>query len=385
MNTLHLRNQTRLTHRALWASATEAAKACWCQAVPPCAEPDPRCCCRCCSSWVCSSTSPTLKVSTPSAFPTGLECGVPLVMGWGLFFESSLSFLFKHHHAQKYFLYCVCKNFTGLWVRDTVCLIMCYYLFPETYLKSDPSQWWENRPSSISPILLFPLCLCLLYTHTFSPQWSVSSSQLLIFQLLLSAVKTRNAHASAKNLAMRNLWNWVTWHQTPAHWCVTTVFKPHWALVLHQKTTSPSPTSSPTTFFFYTKIHESLATGVTVRWIKIFIAPFALPEIPSVQLNISERRARSPKVTDNRANAKWNWWAKFSTLCLRNVPCNPLHCVLFFYSVPNPPPPYPQATYVSQQGRGKQLKTSSPFIPRFYVQLRDLLTQFNYGTFPKWH
>lgn len=137
-------------------------------------------------------------------------------------------------------------------------------------------------------------------------------------------------------------------------------------------------------FFFYTKIHESLATGVTVRWIKIFIAPFALPEIPSVQLNISERRARSPKVTDNGANAKWNWWAKFSTLCLRNVPCNPLHCVLFFYSVPNPPP-YPQATYVSQQGRGKQLKTSSPFIPRFYVQLRDLLTQFNYGTFPKWH
>lgn len=181
-----------------------------------------------------------------------------------------------------------------------------------------------------------------LHTHTFSPQWSVSSSQLLIFQLLLSAVKTRNAHASAKNLAMRNLWNWVTWHQTPAHWCVTTVFKPHWALVLHQKTTSPSPTSSPTTFFFYTKIHESLATGVTVRWIKIFIAPFALPEIPSVQLNISERRARSPKVTDNRANAKWNWWAKFSTLCLRNVPCNPLHCVLFFYSVPNPPPLTPK-------------------------------------------
>lgn len=95
-------------------------------------------------------------------------------------------------------------------------------------------------------------------------------------------------------------------------------------------------------FFFYTKIHESLATGVTVRWIKIFIAPFALPEIPSVQLNISERRARSPKVTDNGANAKWNWWAKFSTLCLRNVPCNPLHCVLFFYSAPNPPPLTPK-------------------------------------------
>lgn len=64
VNTLHLRNQTRLTHRALWASATEAAKACWCQAVPPCTEPDPRCCCcRCCSPWVCSSTSPTLRVS----------------------------------------------------------------------------------------------------------------------------------------------------------------------------------------------------------------------------------------------------------------------------------------------------------------------------------
>lgn len=84
MNTLHLRNQTRLTHRALWASATEAAKACWCQAVPPCTEPDPRCCCRCCSSWVCSSTSPTLKVSGPPAFTWGLQCLCPAWFGAGL-------------------------------------------------------------------------------------------------------------------------------------------------------------------------------------------------------------------------------------------------------------------------------------------------------------
>lgn len=94
---------------------------------------------------------------------------------------------------------------------------------------------------------------------------------------------------------MRNLWNWVTWHQTPAHWCVTTVFKPHWALVLHQR----SPLSHLPLFFFFLREDPWIISfwnrgGMN----KSFIASFKLTEILSVQLNISDWRDHSAKVAE---------------------------------------------------------------------------------------
>lgn len=75
---------------------------------------------------------------------------------------------------------------------------------------------------------------------------------------------TRNAQASAKDLPMRGHWKWVNWPRTPAHWCVTSVLRPHWALVLHHVIFHPFPST-----FLDTKIHESLASGVKVGWIKV--------------------------------------------------------------------------------------------------------------------
>lgn len=109
---------------------------------------------------------------------------------------------------------------------------------------------------------------------------------------------------------------------------------------------------------------------------KSFIAPFAPTEIPSVQLNISEWRDHSPKVIYNRATQSeidgWDFqlcaWEMFPAIC-SNV---------FYFSFLSP------ATYVSQQGRRKW-RNVFPVYLRFYVQLQDLLTQFNYETFPKQH
>lgn len=92
-------------------------------------------------------------------------------------------------------------------------------------------------------------------------------SRLHFLSVFFSAIATRNAHVLVQNITMKNLQNWVTWHKTPAHWCVTTVFKPHWALVLHQRFSLLLP------LFFNTKIHESLAPGVTVWWIQFLLLP----------------------------------------------------------------------------------------------------------------
>lgn len=97
-----------------------------------------------------------------------------------------------------------------------------------------PNMTFGCQSHSISPS----------FSHFYFSKWSISLSHGPedVFYSLFSnsfffsfAVTKRNAQASAKNITIRNLCNWVTWHQTPAHWRVTTVFKPHWALVLHQR------------------------------------------------------------------------------------------------------------------------------------------------------
>lgn len=87
----------------------------------------------------------------------------------------------------------------------------------------------------------------------------------------------------------------LSWHQTPAHWCVTTVFKPHWALVLHQR----FPLSHLPLFFFFPWEDPWIIRfwnrgGMN----KSFIASFKLTEILSVQLNISDWRDHSAKVAE---------------------------------------------------------------------------------------
>lgn len=117
------------------------------------------------------------------------------------------------------------------------------------------------------------------------------------------------------------------------------------------------PPSQP--LFFYTKIHESLVSGVTEGWKEVLWLPSH--QLKSPQLNISEWRDHSPKVIYNRATESeidgWDFqlcaWEMFPAICSN---------VLYFSSrflVP----------YVSQQGRGKWRHVSYIYPLRFYGQL----------------
>ena len=117
----------------------------------------------------------------------------------------------------------------------------------------------------------------------------------------------------------------------------------------------PSPTIFFFSFFFYTKIHESLASGVTEGWIKVLWLPLQRLKSPQFKLNIFEWRDHSPKVIYNGATQSeidgWDF-----QLCAREM--FPAICsnVFYFSSLP-------LATYVSQRGRGKWRNVSSVYPP----------------------
>lgn len=129
--------------------------------------------------------------------------------------------------------------------------------------------------------------------------------------------------------------------------------------------------------FFYTKIHESLASGVAVGWIKVLWLPLLWVRGPSVQLNISEWRDHSLKVTHSRATQsgidgrdfQLCAWEMFPAIC---------SCDVFYFSVSRFPPHTSHSR--GEENRGKHSPRSSP---PFYVRLQDLLTLFNYGAFLK--
>lgn len=165
----------------------------------------------------------------------------------------------------------------------------------------------------------------------------------------------RNTQASAKNLAMRSHWNWVTWHQTPAYWCVTTVFKPHWVLVLHHSV----PHSHPHSFFFsspYAKIHESLASGVTEGWIKVLLLPLhrlKSPQFSWISLNEGIIHPRS-YTTELR---KVKLMAEIFNFVLEK--CSLQYVQMCFIFLLRSPP------HVSHSGGEANGEIYSPFIPHF--------------------
>lgn len=132
-----------------------------------------------------------------------------------------------------------------------------------------------------------------------------------------------------------------------------------------------SCTTASTISFFYTKIHESLTSGVTKGWIKVLLLPFAPTEIPSVQLNISNEGIIHPRSHTTKPR-KVELMAGIFNFVLEKCSLQSVQmCFIFLHCLP------PHMSH----SRGEANRVYSPF----YVQLRDLLTQFNYETFPKWH
>lgn len=88
---------------------------------------------------------------------------------------------------------------------------------------------------------------------------------------------------------------------------------------------------------------------------KSFIAPFAPTEIPSS----AEYLWMKESFTQGHiqwSHAKWNWWVRFSTLCLRNVPCNLFKCIFFLHCLP---------PHMSHSGGEANGEIHSQFIPHF--------------------
>lgn len=160
---------------------------------------------------------------------------------------------------------------------------------------------------------------------------------------------------------MRSDWDWVTWHQPPAYRCVTTVFRPHWVLLLLHIMTAALPFSP------YTKIHESLAHRVTEGWIKVLLHPLHWLKSPQFKLSISEWSDHSPKaIHDGATQSEIEGW-DFPNLCLRNVPCDMLKVCFSFLTKP-------LTTCVAQRGRGKSRQCNSNFMCNYWIYW-----QFNYG------
>lgn len=148
-----------------------------------------------------------------------------------------------------------------------------------------------------------------------------------------------------------------------------------------QTSLSPGPAPkhppSPTILsFFYTKIHESLATGVTKGWIKVLLLPLHRLKSPQFSwISLNERIIHARSYTTKPRKVKL--MAEIFNFVLEK--CSLQSVRMYFIFLRCLP-----ATYVSQRGRGKWRNIFFVYSP-FYVQLWDLLTQFNYGTFPKRH
>lgn len=141
-------------------------------------------------------------------------------------------------------------------------------------------------------------------------------------------------------------------------------------------TTASAPLPPSLSPFFYTKIHESLASGVTEGWIKVLWLPLhrlKSPQFSWISLNEGIIHPRSYTTEPRKVKLMGEIFNFVLEKCsLQSVQM----CFIFLPSLS------PHMSHSGEEANGEMF---SPFIPPFYVQLLDLLTQFNYGTFPKRH
>lgn len=109
----------------------------------------------------------------------------------------------------------------------------------------------------------------------------------------------------------------------------------------------PSPTSSPTTFFFffYTKIHESLATGVTVRWIKFLLLPLHCLKSPqfswiSQNEGLVHPRSQTTEPTQSGIDGR-----NFQLCAWEMFPA--IRSTVFYFSILRPTPPLTPKPHMS--------------------------------------
>lgn len=129
-------------------------------------------------------------------------------------------------------------------------------------------------------------------------------------------------------------------------------------------------------FFFYTKIHESLASGVTEGWIKVLLLPLHRLKSPQFSwISLTEGIIHPRSYTTEPRKVKL--MGEIHNFVLEKCSLQSVQmCFIFLLCLP------PHMSHSG--GRGKRRNVFSVY-PPFYVQLQDLLTQFNYGTFPKRH
>lgn len=137
-----------------------------------------------------------------------------------------------------------------------------------------------------------------------------------------------------------------------------------------------SPPSPILSFFFYTKIHESLASGVTVGWIKVLWLPLLWlksPQFSWISLNEGIIHPRSYTTEPHKVKLmgeNFNFVLEKCSLQSAQM------CFIFLLCL---------SLHMSHSGEEANAEMFSPFISPFYVQLQDLLTLFNYGAFLKLH
>lgn len=139
-------------------------------------------------------------------------------------------------------------------------------------------------------------------------------------------------------------------------------------------TTSPPPPILP--FFFKTKIHESLASGVAVGWIKVLWLPLLRlksPQFSWISLTEGIIHPRSYTTEPHKVELM----GEISSFALEK--CSLQSVQMCFIFLPR------LSLHMSRSGEEANGEMFSPFILHFYVRLQDLLTLFNYGACLKLH
>lgn len=143
-----------------------------------------------------------------------------------------------------------------------------------------------------------------------------------------------------------------------------------------QTSLSSGPAPQHPLSLFYTKIHESLAPGVTEGWIKVLLHPshrLKSPQFAWISLNEGIAHPRS-YTTEPR---KVKLMAEIFNFVLEKCSLQSVQMCFIFVRCLMP--------HMSHSGGGGKWRNVFSIYTQFYVQLKDLLTRFNYGTFPKWH
>lgn len=139
--------------------------------------------------------------------------------------------------------------------------------------------------------------------------------------------------------------------------------------------TKDSPSFSH--FFFNTKIHESLAPGVTVWWIKFLLLPQHPLKSPLLGwISLTEGLVYPRSYTTEPRKVKLI--GEIFQLCAWEMFPVISWNVSYFSSLSHPP-------HMFLSGRRGKRRSVFSFILSFYVPLWDLWTQFNYGTFQTKH